>query len=202
MHLCIRISFTSPVFLLLFKKRCRKDRSKTLLYIKHPFFGKMINRRKRCSCFCINGKVLIFVKICPKKFHPTRTARSLNLIAHIFAVQIFRWANFLLPAKYLSLMLDEKLNPLLPNVPFWSPWKHQKTFGKGFLPQKLYEVWILKFTCKNYIWKKFLFRRVTKIKQQRLLIYFHGWKQAEIYPVVLAKETANKYIHFDFIKQF
>ena len=31
-----------------------------------------------------------------------------------------------------ALLMKKKtyINPLIPNVPFWSPWKHQKT--KGF----------------------------------------------------------------------
>ena len=31
----------------------------------------------------------------------------------------------------LVCSISSEVNPLLPNVPFWSPWKHQKT--KGFL---------------------------------------------------------------------
>ena len=49
-----------------------------------------------------------------KGFLLTKLVAQLNCTTHAYVFRFFiRW-----------------INPFLPNVPFWSPWKHRKTKGK------------------------------------------------------------------------
>ena len=45
------------------------------------------------------------------------------------AIQVFRSRMTINNTNRARNLRKILFNPLLPNVPFWSPWKHQKTFG-------------------------------------------------------------------------
>ena len=54
--------------------------------------------------------------------------KNLRLLPFYMAVATYFYYEKL-RRKMRTAIVSYLLNPFLPNVPFWSPWKHQKTFG-------------------------------------------------------------------------
>ena len=67
-----------------------------------------------------------------KKFPTTPLLLDLSTLPSVISFSLFlgqSWERIALLRKILTWLCKQCFNPFLPNVPFWSPWKHQKTFG-------------------------------------------------------------------------